>query len=81
MPSTKKKTPVSNARKKVAASARARISFARTKNSGSDINGSYIQLRISKALSNTQLPQPSQPDLKNKAILSILQNLEASIKL
>ena len=81
MPSTKKKTRVTNARQKVTVSARARILVTRTKNSRSDINGSYIQPGVSKAVSNAQLSQSTQPDPMNQAILSMLQNLEASNKL
>ena len=81
MSSTKKKTPVTNARKKVTASAHARISVTRTKNSESDINGSYIQSGASKVVSNVQLSHPTQPDPMNQAILSMLQNMEASNKL
>ena len=67
MPSTKK-TPVTNARKKVTASACARILVTRTKNSGLDINVSYIQQGASNAVSNAQLSQSTQPDPTNQAI-------------
>ena len=77
MPSTKKKTSVTNTRKKVTAFAHDRISVKKTKNSGSDINSSYIQPGTSKAASKTQLSQPAQSDPTNQAILAMFQNLEA----
>ena len=89
MPSTKK-TPAANARKKVTASARARINTGRTKRS-SDNNGSYIQ-DIVKETDDLSLPewavgqltnvhQIQDPTLLRQALLQVILDLRDATSL
>ena len=85
MPSTKK-APIANARKKMTASARVRISTVRAKRT-SDKNGSYIQETTKRTLSNVHnLPSPcpdSGPacqETANEAILTYLKKIDNTTK-
>ena len=82
MPSTNKKTPVANLRKKVTVSARARTSVRKSKKPSSELHGSYIQ-QVStvtatvKDTVTTTNPQAA-PSPSNDAILSLLQEMNRS---
>ena len=85
MPSTKK-TPAANARKKVTASARARINTGQRKRS-SDNNGSYIQdiaketvSTVPSLLSNGPDSGPASTKTSNDAILAYLKRIDDSTK-
>ena len=83
MPSNVKKTP-HNGRRKVTASARARISTRKVKKDGTSQNSSYLQevgqaWKPSKSvvrMNSDPNPSPSQPT--NLDILHVLERLEAS---
>ena len=81
-----KKLPAANARKKVTASARARINTGCTKRS-SDNNGSYIQDTAKKTVSTVPLLSSTGPDsgpalqqTSNDAILARLNRIDDSTK-
>ena len=82
MPSTNKKTPVANLRKKVTASARARTSVRKSKKPSSELHGSYIQpvstvtATVNDTVTTTN-PQTA-PSSSNDAILSLLQEMNRS---
>ena len=85
MPSTRKE-PVANARKKVTASARARINTGQAKKT-SDNNGSYIQDTTKKTVRNVQSLSSTGPDsgpalqqTSNDAILAYLKRIDDSTK-
>ena len=78
--------PAANARKKVTASARARINTERTKRSA-DNNGSYIQDTTKKTVSNVTSLSSTGPDsgpalqqTSNDAILAYLKRIDDSTK-
>ena len=80
MPSTRKK-PVANVRKKVTASARARINTGRGKRTSD--NGSYIQDTTKKTVSNVPSSSSTGPDsgpalqqTSNDAILAYLKRID-----
>ena len=73
MPSTKKKTIIPYARKKVRASERVHISVRKSKNTRSDNSGSGT----SDTVCNIQTVPSEQPYPQNRAIMSMLQNPEA----
>ena len=76
MPSSKKKTPATNIRKKVTASARAWISVRKAKQVSRELNGSYIQTvsTVSATVNDTVTAGNAQttPSSSNDAILSLL---------
>ena len=84
MPSTKK-APAANARKKVTASARARINTGRTKRV-LDSNGSYIQDTAKETVSIVPSLSSNSPDsgpasqTSNDAILAYLKRIDDSTK-
>ena len=84
MPSTKK-VPAANARKKVTASARARINTGRTKRV-LDSNGSYIQDTAKETVSTVPSLSSTGPDsgpasqTSNDAILAYLKRIDDSTK-
>ena len=82
MPSTKKKTPAANLRKKVTASARARTSVRKTKKASSELHGSYIQpvSTVTATANDTVTATSTQiaPSSTNDAILSLLQDMNRS---
>ena len=85
MPNTKK-IPATNARKRVTASARARINTGRTKRS-SDNNGSYIQDMAKETVSTVPSLSSTGPDsgptstqTSNDAILAYLKRIDDSTK-
>ena len=82
MPSTKKKTPAANLRKKVTASARARTSVRKTKKVSSELHGSYIQpvSTVTATANDTVTATSTQlaPSSTNDAILSLLQDMNRS---
>ena len=73
MPSTNKKTPATNIRRKVTASARARTSITKPKKASNDLNESYIQhvSTVSDTVNHTVMVNPTQPtsSSSNDAIL------------
>ena len=78
MPSTKKKTPAANLKKKATASARARVSVRKAKKVSSELYGSYIQpvstVTATVTTTNDQISHSSS----NDAILSLLQDMNKS---
>ena len=79
MPSTKKKTPAANSRKKVTASARALISVRKARKVPSELHGSYIQpvSTVTATVNDTVTTTNAQmaPSSSNDAILSLLQDM------
>ena len=82
MPSTRKKTPAANLKKKVTASARARVSVRKAKKASSELHGSYIEpvstvtatVNDTVTTSNDRIAHSSS----NDAILSLLQDMNRS---
>ena len=85
MPSTRK-APVANTRKKVTASARARINTGKAKRTTNN-NGSYIQETAKKTVSNVvnfpltdPISGPATTDPANDAILAYLKKIDDTTK-
>ena len=82
MPSAKNKTPATNLKKKVTASARARTSVRKPKKPSSELHGSYIQpvstvtATVNDSITSTN-PQTATSS-SNDAILSLLQDMNRS---
>ena len=79
MASLNKKTPVTNGRKKVTASARARTSVRKTRTKGAAHNGSYLQNPVStvETVKDTVIPSATSKDT-NDTILALLQEMNNS---
>ena len=78
MPGNNKKTPITNTRKRVTASARARISTKKVrKQSTADNSGSYLQ---DPPVSTVTLNQPAPTNSSNDQIMALLMKLDESNK-
>ena len=82
MPSTKKKTPAANLKKKVTASARARTSVRKPKKPSNELHGSYIQPVSTVTATVNDTVTSTNPQIgissSNDAILSLLQDMNRS---
>ena len=80
MPGNSKKTPISKTRKRVTASARARISTKRVrKEVTTDNSGSYLQDPVVNTV-NLNQPGPSTSGSSNEQIMALLLKLDESNK-
>ena len=81
MPGNSKKTPISNTRKRVTASARARVSTKKVKrNVIHNSDGSYLQDQPHKAVSTVTSSNSTSPVASNDNIVALLQQLNDSNK-
>ena len=82
MPSTRKKTPAANLKKKVTASARARVSVRKAKKASSELHGSYIEpvSTVTATVNDTVTTSKDRiaHSSSNDAILSLLQDMNRS---
>ena len=82
MPGNNKKSPISNTRKRVTASARARVSTKKVKtNVNHNSDGSYLQEQPHKAVSTVAIGSSTSTVASNENIVALLQQLNDSNKM